>query len=60
MAVSCHTEEALKWGGDREAGADKAMQIHSGTLMKTKLSKAEKGRGFYANEQLYCSSLRLV
>lgn len=28
---------------DTEAGADKAMQIHSGTLMKLKLSKAAKG-----------------
>lgn len=29
---------------DTEAGADKAMQIHSGTLMKVKLSKAAKRR----------------
>lgn len=27
---------------DAEAGADKAMQIHSGILMKLKLSKAAK------------------
>lgn len=33
---------------DTEAGADKAMQIHSGILMKLKLSKAAMG-GFYGN-----------
>lgn len=33
---------------DTEAGADKAMQIHAGILMKIKLSKAAK-KGFYGN-----------
>ncbi len=43
---------------DTEAGADKAMQIHSGILMKPKLSRATKV-GFYVNQLLYRSSLRL-
>lgn len=46
--------------GEAGATADKAMQIHSGTLMKIKLSKAAKEEAFYGNEQLYSSSLRLV
>lgn len=37
---------------DTEAGADKAMQIHSGLIMKLKLSKAATG-GFYGNKLLY-------
>lgn len=37
---------------DAGAGADKAMQINSGIVMKLKLSKAAKG-SFYANELLY-------
>lgn len=34
-------------GIDKEAGADKEMQIHSGILMNIKLSKAAMGGGAF-------------
>lgn len=34
---------------DKEAGADKEMQIHSGILMNIKFSRAAKRGGFYGN-----------
>lgn len=43
---------------DTEAGADKAMQIHSGILMTLKLSKAAEV-GLNGNQLLYWSSLEL-
>lgn len=43
---------------ETEAGADKAMQIHSGILMTLKLSHAAKV-GLCGNQLLYRSSLRL-
>lgn len=41
---------------DKEAGADKEMQIHSSIAMTLKLSKAAKV-GLYGNQLLYRSSL---
>lgn len=40
---------SLMAGIDKEAGADKEMQIHSGILMNIKLSKAAMWGGFYGN-----------
>lgn len=47
MDIISHSGTIIK-SVDTEAGADKAMQIHSGIVMKLKLTKAAK-RGFYGN-----------
>lgn len=51
MDITSHSGTIIE-SVDTEAGADKAMQINSGIVMKLKLSKAATG-GFYANLLLY-------